>query len=232
VNGASFVPAQPVSPGSLATLFGTGFVTTNAVAGSIPLPVALGGVSVTIGGVPAPLLGVFKNQINLQVPWTVPEGSAQVVVSINGTALPPIQASTAPIAPGIFTTQSGIGQAVAINPDGSLAGVAGSIPGTALHPVKAGQALVILGTGLGAVSPADATGAASLDALRKATTMPTVLIGGVSAEVTFAGLSPQFVGVNQINIVVPKVPAGVVPLQINSGGLLTSDKVTIAVENP
>jgi uncharacterized protein (TIGR03437 family) len=114
-----------------------------------------------------------------------------------------------------------------------LAGAASSISGTALHPAKAGEALVILGTGLGAVSPADSSGAASLDALRKATTMPTVLIGGVSAEVTFAGLSPQFVGVNQINVVVPKVSTpGVVPLQIKSGGVTTSNKVTIAVENP
>jgi uncharacterized protein (TIGR03437 family) len=233
VNGASFVPAQPVSPGSLATLFGTGFVTADAVASSIPLPVALGNVSVTIGGVPAPLLGVYENQINLQVPWTVPAGSAEVVVTVNGSALSPLKVSVVPIAPGIFTTQSGTGQAVAINPDGSLAGATGSIPGTALHAAKAGEALVILGTGLGPVSPADGDGVGSLDGLRKATTQPTVLIGGVSAEVTFAGLSPQFVGVNQINVVVPKVSTpGVVPLQINSGGVTTSNKVTIAVENP
>ncbi len=222
VNGASFAPAQPVSPGSLGTLFGTGFVTTDAVAGSIPLPMTLGGVSVTIGGVPAPLLGVYKNQINLQVPWTVPAGSAQVVVTVNGTALAPIQAMIASIAPGIFTTQSGTGQAVAINPDNSLADPA--------HPAKAGEALVILATGLGPVTPADGDGVASLDAERKSTTLPTVLIGGESAQVAFAGLSPQFVGVNQINVIVPKVAtSGVVALQIKSGGIETTDKVTIAV---
>jgi uncharacterized protein (TIGR03437 family) len=60
-----------------------------------------------------------------------------------------------------------------------------------------------------------------------------VLIGGVPAEVSFAGLSPQFVGVNQINVVVPKIATpGVLPIQISSGGVLTSDKVTIAVQNP
>jgi uncharacterized protein (TIGR03437 family) len=221
VNGASFVPTQPVSPGSLATVFGTALVTTDAVAGSIPLPVTLGGVSVTIGGVPAPLLGVYKNQINLQVPWTVPAGSAEVVVSVNGTALRSIEATISPIAPGIFTTGSGTGQAVAINPDNSLA--------DAGHPAKVGGILVILATGLGPVTPSDSDGVGSLDAERKATTQPTILINGKPAEVLFAGLSPQFVGVNQINVIVPKVTAGTVPLQIKSGGIETTDKATIAV---
>ena len=48
-----------------------------------------------------------------------------------------------------------------------------------------------------------ANGAASLDKLRTATTTPTVMIGGKAAQVVFAGLSPQFVGVNQINVGIP-----------------------------
>jgi uncharacterized protein (TIGR03437 family) len=74
-------------------------------------------------------------------------------------------------------------------------------------------------------------GAASLDALRTATTTPTVLIGGKAAQVVFAGLSPQFVGVNQINVAIPAgTPTGnAVSLQISLGGVTTSDAVTIAV---
>jgi len=74
-------------------------------------------------------------------------------------------------------------------------------------------------------------GAASLDALRTATTMPTVLIGGQPAQVVFAGLSPQFVGVNQINVAIPaSTPTGnAVSLQISLGGVTTSAAVTIAV---
>ena len=61
--------------------------------------------------------------------------------------------------------------------------------------------------------------------------MPNVTIGGVTATVSFSGLSPQFVGVNQLNVVVPNVPAGVVPLLIEDlGNNNSSDKVTIAVE--
>jgi uncharacterized protein (TIGR03437 family) len=90
---------------------------------------------------------------------------------------------------------------------------------------------VILCTGLGTVNPPGITGAASLDALRTATTTPTVMVGGQGVPVVFAGLSPQFVGVNQINVALPTgTPTGNnVPLQISLGGVTTSAAVTIAV---
>jgi uncharacterized protein (TIGR03437 family) len=68
-------------------------------------------------------------------------------------------------------------------------------------------------------------------ALRTATTTPTVLIGGKAATVVFAGLSPQFVGVNQINVAVPTgTPTGdAVSLQLSLGGVTTIATVMIAV---
>lgn len=98
-----------------------------------------------------------------------------------------------------------------------------------MHPAKVGDPLVILGTGLGPVSPSITDGAASGDTLRKTTATPQVLIGSMPAQVAFSGLSPQFVGVNQINVTVPQVPAGAVPLQIVAGGITTSSQVVIAV---
>jgi uncharacterized protein (TIGR03437 family) len=76
--------------------------------------------------------------------------------------------------------------------------------------------LAILCTGLDAVDSSIANGANSSDTLRRTTTMPTVLVGGQPVNVVFSGLSPQFVGVNQINITLPTgTPAGsAVPLQI------------------
>jgi uncharacterized protein (TIGR03437 family) len=232
LNGASFATSQSIAPGSLISLFGTGIASSTAQASAIPLPVSLGGVSVAIGGVPAPLLFVSSKQLNVQVPWTLAAGPANVVVTVNGTALGAFQATVAALSPGIFSTQFGVGQAIAINSDGSLAGPEGSIPGIATHPAKPGGTIIVLATGLGAVTPSISTGEASSDALRNAVTKPTILIGGLPADVPFAGLSPQFVGVNQINVVVPKVAAGVLALQIDEGGVRTTDKVTIAVANP
>jgi len=61
--------------------------------------------------------------------------------------------------------------------------------------------------------------------------MPTVLIGGREALLGFSGLSPEFVGIYQINAEVPASVAtgNAVPLQIRVGGITTSDTVTIAV---
>lgn len=77
--------------------------------------------------------------------------------------------------------------------------------------------------------PAIADGAASSDAQRNAGVTP-VFIGNVGCEVLFAGLSPTIVGVDQINVVVPAGVHGVTPLQINAGGVLTSNQVTIAIQ--
>ncbi len=62
-------------------------------------------------------------------------------------------------------------------------------------------------------------------------TTPVVLVGGVAAQVAFSGLSPNFVGVNQINVIfAPGTPTGdQVPLQIQIGGLTSTAPVTIAV---
>ena len=67
--------------------------------------------------------------------------------------------------------------------------------------------------------------------LRKVTTPVSVLIGGVQAQVLFAGMSPDFVGVNQVNVIVPaSAPTGsAVPLQIVQAGATTSNQVIIAV---
>jgi uncharacterized protein (TIGR03437 family) len=229
-NGASFVAGEPLTAGALASVFGNGFASSNVYASAIPLPTTLGNASVTIGGFPAPLLFVSSQQINLQVPWEVSGTTADIVVTVNGNALAPFQAHIGPVSPGVFTAQSGTGQAIAINPDGSLAGPEGSIPGTALHPAKVGDALVILATGLGPVTPKIADGHNASDALRDTLTTPKVMIGGEPATVSFSGLSPQFVGLNQINVTVPQLKAGVVPLQISIGGITTSNQVTIAVQ--
>ena len=230
-NGASFAVGQPLAPGSLASLFGVGMVpaSVSAQATTIPLPASLGGLSLTVGGIPAPLMYVSSTQVNFQVPWTVPTGPADVVATVNGTPLPKLTVTIGAVEPGIFSVGYGTGQAIAINSDGSLTAPANSIPGYATRPAKPGETIIILATGLGAVSPSIATGAAASDGIRNTTVIPAVLINGTAATVAFHGLSPQFVGVNQLNVVVPSVSAGVVSLQIDAGGVRTTDKVTIAI---
>jgi len=240
LNGASFGLGQPVTPGSLASIFGSNLAATNAAGDSIPLSTSLAGVSVSFNGTPAPLLGVFHDpvngdQINAQVPWEVQNASAQVVVTLSGASSAPQTVQMA-VSPGIFTVQYGVGQAIAYgNSDGALAS-ASPIPGLTTHPAKIGDptTLVILATGLGPVNPPVSTGNNALDGqLHPCISTPTVLVGGVAAQVVFAGMSPQFVGVYQLNIVIASgTPTGnAVPLQIQAGGFTSTNQVTMAVSN-
>ncbi len=252
----------PPTPGALASLFGT-FDTELDAASSIPLPRTLGRtvqvrfvVDAAAAGLregsspgrkqqaaqaqlPAPLLFVSSGQINLQVPWET--GAAQqvmAIVSVNGVDSDPVALPLAPSSPGIFTFDFGPGRAVAINPDGSVAHPAGSVPGIASRPAVAGDPIVILATGFGETTPAGVTGANSYDAggnfVRRDTALPRVLIGGMEAPVVFSGLSPEFVGVVQINATVPAAvePGSTVPLIVEIGGKTSRDDVTIAVDAP
>jgi uncharacterized protein (TIGR03437 family) len=223
-----------VTPGSLVSIYGSDLAGGLAQADTIPLSTTLSSVSVTFNGVAAPLLFVSGGQVNAQLPWNILSsgtvGTASVVVTRNNQSSAAQTLQVGPFSPGIFA----IGNiAVAINPDGSIAAPPGAISGVASKPAKIGDpgGLIILCTGLGAVDPPAKNGEASLDALRTATTTPTVLIGGKPAQVVFAGLSPQFVGVNQINVAIPAgTPTGnAVSLQISVGNVTASADITIAV---
>jgi uncharacterized protein (TIGR03437 family) len=235
LNAASAARGQAVSPGSLVSIFGSELAASLSQADSIPLATSLGGVSVTVNNVSAPLLFVSPGQINAQVPFNAmgggsASGNASVVVR-RGSASSTTQVRVEAVSPGIFTTQFGVGQAISINPNGSLTAAAGAIPGLSTEPTTAGGVIIILCTGLGAVDPPIQAGEAPGATLRQTVDRPVVMIGGVEAAVLFSGLSPQFPGVYQLNVQVASgTPTGnAVPLQLRQGGITTSDQVTIAV---
>ena len=257
VNAATFVHDPAV--GGLASLFGSFPNVPILLAQSIPLPEQLGPVEVEFfpaqtvasasaggrknqtGGVLAPLLFVTSNQINLQVPWEVDttQGPVTVVVTVDGVSSDPVEVQLSPPAPGIFTFDFGPGRAIAINnADGTVAQPIGSLAGAGIttKPAAAGDVLVILATGLGPVIPGGETGEDSIDEqggfVRRDTTLqPKVFIGGIEANVIFSGLSPQFVGVYQINVFVPEGidPSDTAPLVIEVDGVRSREDVTIAV---
>jgi uncharacterized protein (TIGR03437 family) len=235
VNAASLAEDQPLSPGSLVSLFGTELATSTAIASTVPLPDSIADVSVKFSGIRTPLQFVSPGQINLQVPWRVEPGTTDIVVTVSGHKSAAFGAPVGPVSPGIFTIPSGSRQALAINSDGSIVANYGSIPGVRAAPASVGNTITILATGLGLVTPAISDGAASSDQVRTTVAKPTVLVSGSPAVVTFCGLSPQFVGVNQINIVVPEAAwgptggGGECPIQIELGDILSFDQVTIPV---
>jgi uncharacterized protein (TIGR03437 family) len=241
LNGASFdKTGQPIPPGALVSIFGTDLSAATAAADTVPLSTSLSNVNVTFNGIAAPLLFVTPGQVNAQVPWEAlavgsSSGAAQVIVMRNGVPSAPLPVTLGPAAPGIFTFPGGVGQAVAYsNSDGAIAAPGNAGLPFSSRPAKIGDAgtLVILATGLGPVNPPVKTGANANDGqLHATTTTPVVMIGNVPAQVVFSGMSPQFVGVYQVNVVIPAgTPTGnAIPVQISMNGITSRNDVTIAV---
>ena len=92
---------------------------------------------------------------------------------------------------------------------------------TPASPATAGETVLIYGTGLGAVSTAQVDGTAANG--ESTIALPTVTVGGASAMVMFSGLAPGFVGLNQVNVVVPSgLPNGNQAVVMNVGGVASN----------
>jgi uncharacterized protein (TIGR03437 family) len=132
-------------------------------------------------------------------------------------------------APAVFTqNQSGSGPgAILGQKPGGVAAL-----NTASNPASAGDALLIFCTGLGAVTPPVTAGAAASSTKLSNTDNPvTVTVGGKDAQVLFAGLAPGYVGLYQVNVIVPSgiAAAADVPVVLTEAGA-TSAPVTVAVK--
>jgi uncharacterized protein (TIGR03437 family) len=233
IDNASFAVNTPVAPGSLVSIFGTGLAGDATIAPGPSLPVALGGATLTLGGVPVPLIHAFPTQVDAQVPWELAgQTSAPLTIVTDDLSGNTVSVPLAEFSPGIYTaTGTGSGQgAILIDGTATLAApVSGPITG---QPASRGTFIDIYATGLGPVTNQPASGApASASPLSWTTATVTVTIGGVPATPSFAGLAPGWVGLYQVNVQVPaNAPVGdAVPVALSVGGA-ASNQVTIAVQ--
>jgi uncharacterized protein (TIGR03437 family) len=232
LNGASYSLKTPVAPGTLVAIFGTNFTdsTKALIASVLPWPNQLGGTLLTIGGEPVPLYVVSADQISAVLPFDLPVNtSLPVVVTRNNAVSAPQPVSIVSSQPGIFTQSQngqGIGIIVIVQPDGSQVEAGNG------NSARAGDALVIYCTGLGDVTPRAVAGyPAPPTPLSYVIEPVTATIGGVNAPVAFAGPSPGFIGLYQVNV---SVPSGIAanqqaPLVLTQGGR-NSATVTIPVQ--
>ena len=247
LNAASFVrvgiEGHAVAPGSIVSIFGTDFANDIVVAQALPLPLAMGGISVRFDGLPAPLFAVTPTQINAQLPSGLVGTEAVVTVTGPGGTSVPRTVQILPYSPAIFSlSQQGFGQGIvtyAGPPEnfGQLVAPSG-LPGGS-RAGRSGDVITIWVNGLGPVDPPVQDGRNSFDPggfrLRNATMRPTVRIGGVvvpDVNILFTGLAPEFVGVFQVNLILPQgLPSGAaLSLVIEIGGVNSRDDITIALE--
>ncbi len=212
VNGATFTQSPGLAPGGLMAILGAGLAagsSQSATLQSAPVPVQ-------INGEPATVISQTPLQLNVQVPPDLSGGSySQNVQTPYGAAEQMIQ--TQATAPAIFIGSGGTATApegVILNQDGSV--------NAPTSPGRRGQMLVIYCTGLGAVdgsTPANAV------------TMPTVVLNGAELQPIFAGMSSGYIGLYQVNFLVPATaPPGIdLPLLLRQPGG-DSNTVFVAIQ--
>ncbi len=219
-----------LAAGELLTLYGANLSDQVAVADATPLPTTLGVTTLLVNGTAVPLLYVDSSQINFQAPSDVAGEKISVVVQRNGQSSQPYMVTFNGPSPAIFLAGgtdalAGGTHAAATNGDGSA--------NSPDNPAPAGKAVVMYATGLGPVtSPVLDGQAAPLIAPWSMVLNPlSATIGGLSADVLFAGLAPGFVGLYQVNLAVPALATGDYPVIVTVGNVPSNAAIISVTAN-
>jgi uncharacterized protein (TIGR03437 family) len=186
------------------------------------LPHAIHGLSVTFGGVPAPIvsvaMGATNPEVTLQVPCEVTPGpSVPVTVKVGGgstTLNVPVQT----VSPGIFqmAMSDGVIRAVVVRDDGSFADVGGTDAYDPENPARRGENVRIYATGLGPTLPlvfTDDIQNPNADLIGFDATVASVVQAGIvgfgGLQVISARQAPDLIGIYEVQVLLPlSAPTG------------------------
>jgi uncharacterized protein (TIGR03437 family) len=168
-----------------------------APAGPASLSSQLGGVTVSVNGMPALLYYVSPTQINALTPLDSTTGPVSVAVTSTGASSVPYTANQQTVTPA-FLRFGDDAHVTATHADGSLLGPTSL--GSAFTPATPGETIVTYAVGFGLPSTSLVSGSPSQSG--QLPTLPACQIGGAPATVAFAGLN-GFAGLYQLNLVVP-----------------------------
>jgi uncharacterized protein (TIGR03437 family) len=185
---------------------------------------------VLFDNIPAPVLFARQDQVNAIAPYFLANRtSTRLVIEYKGVRSEPIDLRVVETAPGIFTADgSGTGQGSILNQDNSV--------NSANNAAARGSIIVLYATGEGQVIPAGSDGRViTADSLNRPFANVQVRIGGMPAEVLYAGGAPGLVsGGLQVNVRVPQLTvAGPTPspveLIIGNASSATTQNVSVTV---
>jgi uncharacterized protein (TIGR03437 family) len=207
LNAASLVQG-PAAPGEILVLFGSGLGPDAGVAGapdaSATLPTLLAGTEVRFDGIPAPILYAQYGQINVQAPYAISgNATTHVEVLYQGKSAGTVDLGLATANPALYP--------VVVNQDGSL--------NSEMSPAPRGTIVAFFATGEGVTDGANISGTAAQPPYPRPRQTVALAIGGISADLLYAGEAPGQVGELQINARVPGgfLPAGQVAVQLSVG---------------
>jgi uncharacterized protein (TIGR03437 family) len=226
VNNGTFAGGEPLAQGDIAAVFGVQFdYDAPQGATNLPLLTTMDGIQVLVNGVAAPVYYVSAGQINFEIPINAATGDGTIQVVRNGTPGNLIYVDINAQVPrfilygnyGIITT-----------PDGALTGIPA-------NPVKPGDTVVVYALGLGPTTSPVPSGAASPSSPLAVVPGTTKVCFGVEtpffqapcATAFFSGLTPNYVGLYQINVT---IPAGVTSGNSTMSLLLVDNVESTAVQ--
>ena len=207
VLSAATTDSMALAPGQLAFGYGLGLAPGDPGPILGPLPDLFGETTVSVtdaGGATtlAPLFYVSPNQVGFQVPAAAAAGTATVTIT-GGGASQTAKVQIAKVAPSVFTlNNSGLAAAYIQHVSGNnqtfpSVYTATSSGAFVANPISMGAAgdqvyLILYGTGIAAAG----------------TTNVQVTVNGVNAQVVYAGSANGFVGLDQVNVLLPPSLAG------------------------
>ncbi len=230
--------------GGIVAIFGEQFTSGDPVAETVlPLKTTLGGARVFLNDVAIPVYTVAGSsvvnatgQINAVIPYDARVGDGVLRVERDGVRGNSVAVKVVRSAPRIL--RLGIANyGIVINSDASYP--IPVTPGIFSHPAKAGDALVVYALGFGPTDPPVQTGvgAPAQEPLARVPGNFKVYFGGsglanpAAIDPFYIGLTPFFVGLYQINVVVPaSAPKGPeISLYVSNDSII-SNRVNIAIE--
>jgi uncharacterized protein (TIGR03437 family) len=231
VNNGTFASGEPLAQGDIAAVFGNQFTfDAPQSAASLPLQTSMDNVQVLVNGKAAPVYYTSAAQINFEVPIDAATGDGTVQVVRNGQAGNLIYVDINAQAPR-FIVYNG-NYAIMTTPAGALTGIPS-------NPVKVGDTIVIYALGLGPTSPAVPSGTASPSSTLAVVAGTTKVCFGVETPFfqapcttpAFVGLTPNFVGLYQVNVKIPSgVTSGNNTMALFLVDNVSSDSVQLAVQ--
>lgn len=212
VSAASF-SATAIASETIVAAFGTELATKTELATSVPLPTVLAGTRVVVrdaAGIErqAPLFFVAANQVNFLIPSGTTAGDATINITSNDGTVSAGTVQVSTVAPSLFTANSSgrdvaAGFALRVQANGAQVNEPINRFDSAQNkfvsvPIDVGIAnnqifLVLFGTGL---------------RFRTSLAGVTATVGGMPLSVQFAGPQGGFVGLDQINVLLPASLAG------------------------
>lgn len=229
VTSAASFRSGAIAPGEIITIFGSAMgpqalVGTQLTSDQQFVTKTLGGTRVLFNGVTAAMIYSQARQVSAVVPYVVGgRTTIQMQVEYEGRLSNTITLDVAPTAPAIFTQDaSGRGLGSILNQDGRVNSPA--------LPATKGTIIVIYGTGAGETVPAGEDGRIVSAAGRQLSEV-SVRIGGVTAEVLYAGPAPGLVsGALQVNARIPQeVEAGNQAVEVTVGTARSPSGVVVVV---